>query len=162
MPTKNIVATRGLLSVSLLCVCGGCPLGQATNDLADGPASEATCPTVANVQNCPLTAPGSAAADGWCSDLFAPLFTHAGANVCYRGYGPNDGSQCCYTADGCLIGDDDLPAAGTPDVIGPAAGERCDGTCDWFREPLRLIGHWFIDVILAGLGYTPDGCACMP
>jgi hypothetical protein len=115
--------------------------------------SGGTCTAVANEQGCPLAAPGDVPGDGWCRDDIAPLLTHAGASTCYRGYGENDGAQCCYDAAGCLIGDDQVPAAGTPDRVGPAACETPSGACDWLADPLRVVRHFFADVLFPGLEF---------
>ncbi len=123
----------------------------------------ASCPEVANAQGCPLSAPGWTAADGWCRDTVAPLVTHVGADSCYRGYGDEYGSQCCYDEAGCLIGDDEGSMAGTPDIVGPASGELIDGTCDWFSRPWQVFLHWLFDVALAGFDIPSqwaESCGC--
>lgn len=151
-----------VLSLLLLATVGGCPL-MVTEDVPDAGAVDAdgaapVCADAPNCQGCPPLAPGRMTADGWCLDVMFIAQMHPGADTCYRGYGEYEGRQCCYDSDGCLIGDDDVPAAGTPDFVGPATAELADGSCDWFRDPGRVIAHWFFDVFLESHGIVLGCC----
>ncbi|MFH1748838.1 MAG: hypothetical protein ABIG44_17530 [Planctomycetota bacterium] len=142
---------------------GGCPFVPTDNCPCADTGSEnepatVQCPEVPNCQGCLPYEPGRVTCDGWCRDvLFIDLF-HPGAETCYRGYGEQDGAQCCYDAEGCPIGDDVLLAAGTPDYVGPVTAELPDGSCDWLSDPWRLLTHWYYDVFLWSQGIVLGTC----
>src|SRR5262245_47624410 len=58
------------------------------------------------------------------------------------------GDQCCYDEDGNLL-PEGTHGGGTYDDVGPAGGEKPNGTCSWTIP--RVVGHFFRDVCPAGL-----------
>jgi hypothetical protein len=142
-----MAAFGGAVGLVLMGLAGGC--GAVVAPLtAPGPGGE-----IQNEQGCPLTEPGRVLEDGWCRDDLAPLLTHPGATRCYRGYGARDGAQCCYDAAGNLFSDEQTPAAGSPDRVGPAGCETAAGACDWLADPLRVLRHFLADVLFPGLDF---------